>query len=281
MDSKTKSRVQSETLEFVKDEYLLERYEYQNKCKTSCSEKVKGRLRSHVQFWERIGAYDNIIDIIKNGYKIPFYSLPPKSFRKNNKSALLHYEFVESAISELLVNGLIEECCDIPYIVNPLTVSVQSNGKKRLILDLRCVNLHVLKQSVKYEDIRTALVYARSNSFMFSFDLHSAYHHVEMFYPHTEFLGFSWVVNGKQKFYKFLVLPFGLKSAPYIFTKITRPLIKKWRGEGKCLVMYLDDGIGIGQDFNTGLSISESVRLDLQLSMSVSLCGIPFSVWSG
>jgi hypothetical protein len=47
-----------------------------------------------------------------------------------------------------------------------------------------------------------------------------------MFYPHTEFLGFSWIVNGKQTFYKFFVLPFGLKSAPYIFTKITRPLIK-------------------------------------------------------
>ena len=60
----------------------------------------------------------------------------------------------------------------MPYIVNPLTVSVQSNGKKRLILDLRCVNLHVLKQSVKYEDMRTALMYVKENSFMFSFDLH-------------------------------------------------------------------------------------------------------------
>jgi hypothetical protein len=103
----------------VKDEYLFERYEYQNKCKTSSSDKVKGRLRSHVQFWEHIGAYDNILDIIKNGYKIPFYSLPPKPCQKNNKSGLLHYEFVENAISELLVDGFIEECCDIPNIVNP------------------------------------------------------------------------------------------------------------------------------------------------------------------
>jgi hypothetical protein len=30
--------------------------------------------------------------------------------------------------------------------------------------------------------------------------------------------------------------------------------------------MYLDDGIGFGQDFKTGLSISESVRLDLPSS---------------
>ena len=79
--------------------------------------------------------------------------------------------------------------------------------------------------------MRTALMYVKENSFMFSFDLHAAYHHIEMFYPHTEFLGFSWIVGGEQKFFKFLVLPFGLKSAPYIFTKITRPSIKKLRGD--------------------------------------------------
>ena len=44
----------------------------------------------------------------------------------------------------------------MPFIVNPLTVSVQSNGKKRFMLDLKCVNLHVLKQSVRYGDMRTA-----------------------------------------------------------------------------------------------------------------------------
>lgn len=116
--------------------------------------------------------------------------MPSRNFHKNNHSSLLHKEFVDSAISELLNQGLIEQCSKAPYIVNPLTVSVQSDSKKRLILDLRCVNLHVLRQSVKYEDIRTALVYLKSNSFMFKFDLHSAYHHIEMFYRHTDFLGF-------------------------------------------------------------------------------------------
>jgi hypothetical protein len=37
---------------------------------------------------------------------------------------------------------------------------------------------------------------------------------------------------------------FGLSSPCYICTKITRPLIKKWRGEGKQVLMYLDDGLG-------------------------------------
>lgn len=107
-DNKTKSRAQPEVSEFVKDEYLLEQFEqYEYKNQTSCSVKVKGRLRTHLQFWKNMCAYDNILEIIKNGYKIPFYSVPQRCFQKNNNSALLYSEFVEMAILELLEDGLI------------------------------------------------------------------------------------------------------------------------------------------------------------------------------
>lgn len=85
---------------------------------------------------EKIGAHD----IIKHGYKIPFYSMPCRNFQKNNNSSLMLRDFVDTAISELLNQGLIEQCNTAPYVVNPVTVSVQSNNKKRLILDLRCLN---------------------------------------------------------------------------------------------------------------------------------------------
>ena len=39
---------------------------------------------------------------------------------------------------------------DQPFVVNPLSVSVQPCGKKKLILDLRHVNKSLFKQSVKY-----------------------------------------------------------------------------------------------------------------------------------
>ena len=56
-------------------------------------------------------------------------------------------------------------------MVNPLSVSVQPSGKKRLILDLRCVNKHIIKQRVKYEDWRIGLSYFQNGAFMISFDL--------------------------------------------------------------------------------------------------------------
>ena len=42
---------------------------------------------------------------------------------------------------------------------------------------------------------------------------------------------------------KFVVLPFGLSSAPYCFCKVTRPLIAKWRAESKRAVMYSQTSI--------------------------------------
>ena len=43
--------------------------------------------------------------------------------------------------------------------------------------------------------------------------------------------------------YRFVVLPFGLSSAPYVFTKMMRPLVRLWRSKGLKAVVYLDDGI--------------------------------------
>jgi hypothetical protein len=54
-----------------------------------------------------------------------------------------HTDFVDSAIQDLLDRGLIVTCEVQPTVVNPLTVSIHSNGKKRLILDLRVVNKHL------------------------------------------------------------------------------------------------------------------------------------------
>jgi len=70
-----------------------------------------------------------------------------------------------------------------------------------LILDLRAVNGHLWKQSVKLEDMRTAPQHIKLKSSMFAFDIHSAYHHVVIYEPHTEFLGFSWTVNGCRTFF--------------------------------------------------------------------------------
>ncbi|XP_068223977.1 uncharacterized protein [Palaemon carinicauda] len=124
----------------VNDNFTTNYFEYESGRKQII---VKGRLRDNLKLWKDIGSSNFIIDIIENGYRLPFYSKPQSAQLDNNLSAKKEPIFVEEAISNLLDRGLVEKCIEPPYIVNPLTVSIQAKGKKRLILDLRIVNQHM------------------------------------------------------------------------------------------------------------------------------------------
>ena len=86
-------------------------------------------------------------------------------FSRNSKSALAHPSFVDEAISELLLTYRVFGADVIPCNVYPLSVSIQSSGKKRLILDLRFINKHSWKTTVKFEDLRVVLHYLKKGSF--------------------------------------------------------------------------------------------------------------------
>ena len=80
--------------------------------------------------------------------------------------------------------------------------------------------------------------------FVFSFALKLAHHHTDICEERTKFLSFKRPsVEQVMKFYEFKVLPFGLTSAPYVFTKVMRQQVKYWRGSGHLTLVYLDDGL--------------------------------------
>ena len=224
---------------------------------------IKGRLKENISFWKYINASDFVIDIIENGYRIPFYSSPQITDRRNNRSAISNGDFVESAIRDLVLKGLVVVCEKKPTVVSPLSVASQASGKKRLILDLSLLNKHVWKCSVKYEDWRTALMYINKNDWLVKFDIHSAYHHIDIFEPHTDYLGFSWGVGENRTFYKFVVLPFGLTTAPYVFTKVTRQLVKHWRSKSYKCVTFIDDGIMTGDSLVNARVTGLAIKNDL------------------
>ena len=225
---------------------------------------VAWRLSQHVSFWRNINADLFICNTIETGYKLPFITTPNSAILENNKSALNQSSFVSSEIYNLLANGCIIECPNLPLVVNPLSVSQNSVGKLRLILDLRHVNSHLFKFPVKYEGINVLRDYLTANSYCIKFDLKSGYHHLGVFEPHRTFLGFKWELDSQTKFFKFLVLPFGLSSACSIFTKLMRQLVKKWRGQGFKIVIYLDDGICVCDNFDLLVHQAKIISDDLK-----------------
>ena len=211
---------------------------------------VRGRLSKCISEWEGINAPGFILEVIREGYKIPFVSLPPPKH--------------SGAVLDLLKMNCIEELVEAPDIVNPLSVSTQSSGKKRLILDLRHVNLYVYKQKFKCEDLKVTLSIISRGYSLFKFDLKSGYHHVEIFPEHRKFLAFRWGFgDGVIRYFQFAVLPFGLSSAPCLFTKPFKPVIKMWRSNGIPIVVFLDDGLGGGATELTAKIHSLKVHSDL------------------
>ena len=76
------------------------------------------------------------------------------------------------------------------------------------------MNKCLKKYRFKYEDWRVALRNFEKDAYMFSFDLRSGYHHIEIPSEHQTFLGFSWEFHQAEGFqyFVFLVLPVGLST---------------------------------------------------------------------
>ncbi|VDI05545.1 Hypothetical predicted protein [Mytilus galloprovincialis] len=124
--------------------------------------------------------------------------------------------------------------------------------------------IDVIQNGFKYEDTKLAREIFHQHDFLYGYDLNSAYHHIEIVELHREYLGFAWEIDGANRYFVFNVLPFGLATAGYIFTKVLREVVKYFRSKGKQIIMFLDDGLGGGKDFESCQKSSQFVKFHLQ-----------------
>lgn len=64
----------------------------------------------------------------------------------------------------------------------------------------------------------------------------------------------------------FTVLSFGLSSACYLFTRMFRPFVLRWRSLGIFAIMYIDDGVMGCRSREEALSAISLVQSDLKES---------------
>ena len=240
----------------------------------TCYYSVQGRLRQNIQYWRDVlEAPKAVLRTIESGYVLPLMSEPTPLVQCNQQSALAEADFVNTSLSELLANRCVRPVDEVPFICSPVSVVESGSGKKRLVVNLRHLNKFLWKQKFKYEDLRTAMLLFERGDYLFSFDLKSGYHHVAIAEIHQKYLGFAW----EGSYYVFTVFPFGLSTACYMFTKLLRPLVRYWRGQGIRIVVYLDDGIGAAAGGAEAADVSRVVRSTLELAGFVSNC--EKSVW--
>ena len=128
--------------------------------------------------------------------------------------------FVSEAANDQLQLSLVEEIFCGPDIINPLFVSARCLDKQRLILDLRHVNAFIYKRKFKCQTCPWPLRFSIRTTI--HLNLIWSYHItilIEIFPKHRKKTPFAWDLGtGRFRYFQFFVLPFGVSSAPFIFT---------------------------------------------------------------
>ena len=137
------------------------------------------------------------------------------------------------------------------------------------------------------DDIVAALPSFSPGAYAFTFDLKKGYYHVSLHPEVLEYFGLSFDYEGETFYAVYTVGPFGLATMPWVFTKLMRPWVAKWRGEGLNIFLYLDDGLGVAPDHGSAVWFSKKVRSDLKkagiIEQSAKCCWSPqpWAEWLG
>ena len=133
----------------------------------------------------------------------------------------------------------------------------KTDGRMRPVINLKALNFWVHPQHFKMEGIHTLRDIIAQDEWLAKLDLKDAYFTVPIHRDHWKFLHF--VVD--QVHYQFTCLPFGLSCAPWVFTKVLKPVAALLRSVGLRLIVYIDD-IYPNDRKNAGRSSESHERLN-------------------
>jgi hypothetical protein len=128
-----------------------------------------------------------------------------------------------------------------PWVLLSLSVATNSQGKQRLILDARPVNLWLQYLAFSYERVQDVADYAQPGDLIVTRDLRAGYHHVALARSMWPLMGFQF----EGVLYCFTCLPFGLSQAPYVFTRVMQCLHAVARSWGCRMTDMVDDGANL------------------------------------
>lgn len=232
-------------------------------------------LANHINNWRQLPKSSFACNIIKKGVRLPFTN-KIKALRSLKRLGPHRYytpykrRILEEECERLLNLKVIEE---IPsksiFYANHIFFKLKPDGTIRLIFDMKCLNTVIKKPSFSMLKSKTLFPFLHINNWAGKLDLKDAYWHIPLHPSAQNFLTFK---LGKRKF-KWKVVPFGLKTAPYIFSKIMYTVIKYIRNEFNILVFnYLDDILILADTFQECKSHIQTVIKTLQsLGWQISL----------
>ena len=118
----------------------------------------------------------------------------------------------------------------------------KKRDQMRSVINLKKLNEWVTPQHFKMEGMGTLKELLRTNNWMVKVDLKDAYFTIPVHPSHHPYLRF--MVG--QEHYQFTCLSFSLSCAPWVFTKVMKPIAIFLRSMGAHMMVYIDDILLMG-----------------------------------
>ncbi|KAM9985665.1 hypothetical protein ACTFIZ_012359 [Dictyostelium cf. discoideum] len=235
---------------------------------------VGGRLFHHKQVWKELGL-PNFCQEVVNGLKVhllpTFKPMPnpiPISIPEGPKS-----DCITKEVQDLLADDAIEQVLPNRYskrifYSNVFTVPKPGTTLHRPVLDLKRLNTYINNQSFKMEGIKNLPSMVKQGYYMVKLDIKKAYLHVLVDPQYRDLFRFVW----QGAHYRWKTMPFGLSTAPRIFTMLLRPVLRMLRDINVSVIAYLDDLLIVGSTKEECLSnLKKTMDLLVKLGFKLNL----------
>ena len=197
------------------------------------------RIENHVGQWTTLPDIDAyLLSVVENGYRVPFEPLPEYLDMGDSAKGTKNLPVLKSIVQDYLQRGVISKSKSVHgESVCRLFLRGKPDGTFRPILNLKPVNEFLTTEHFKLEKFDYAISLFEQGYYMTVTDLTDAYLAVMIHPDSRKHLKFR--VRGQ--LYEFNRLVFGLATAPWLFTKLLKPVIEHMRSVGILCVIYLDD----------------------------------------
>ena len=203
---------------------------------------VGARLQNFWERWLKLGAGPKVVQILKEGYTLPFRARPKLTRSPTVISCYGNPQknsYLLEALHQLIDKNAVELVQNHTFLgfFNRLFLVPKPNNKWRPILDLSHLNLFLKTEKFKMETPETIRTSLKQGEWVTSIDFKDAYFHIPIQEQSRKYLRFH--VQGET--YQFKALPFGLSTAPLEFTVVAKEVKLMATFKGIRIHQYLDD----------------------------------------
>lgn len=229
---------------------------------------VGARLLAFHRKWTCITQDQWVLETLREGLKLEFIIQPVLRLKETSVPRYgIHESVILTEINTLLGKSVIEP---VPAnqenagFYSTIFVVPKKQGGLRTILNLKPLNQLIVPRHFKMETLCSIMKALKKGDFAISLDLTDAYFHIPIHTDFQKYLRFRFLGQS----YQFRAMPFGLRSAPRVFTKILAVLAAHLRKMVIRVFMYLDDWLLVSANKTTLISQKNYV---LQLVQELGL----------